>query len=54
MIVHPEKRKLTALALTSLLRYKSNVVYERFGAILNVDVTVMLDILKEDNGVKYE
>jgi hypothetical protein len=53
-IVHPEKRKLTALALTSLLRYKSNVIYERFGAILNVNVTVMLDILKEDNGVKYE
>ena len=54
MIVHPEKRKLTALALASLLRYKSNVVYERFGAIINVNVTVLLDILKDENGVKYE
>ena len=54
MIVHPEKRKLTAMALTSLLKYKSNVIYERVNAILNVDVTVMLDIMKEDSNSKYE
>lgn len=54
MIVHPERRKQTALALTSLLKYNSNVIYQRFGSILNVDVTVLLDILKDDNGHKYE
>lgn len=54
MIVHPERRKLTALALVSLLRFNSNVIFERFGAILNVCVTVMLDVLKEDNGVKFD
>jgi hypothetical protein len=54
MIVHPERRKLTALALLSMLRFNSNVIFERFGAILNVCVTVMLDVLKEDNGVKYD
>jgi hypothetical protein len=54
MIVHPERRKQTALALTSLLKYNSNVIYQRFGAILNVDLTVLLDILKDDNGHKYE
>ena len=31
-----------------------SVIFERFGAILNVCVTVMLDVLKEDNGVKFE
>jgi hypothetical protein len=54
MIVHPERRKLTALALISMLRFNTGVIYERFGAIINVSVTVMLDVLKEDNGVKYE
>ena len=54
MIVHPERRKQTALALTSLLRFNSNVIHERFGAIINVDVTVMYDILKDDSGGKYE
>ena len=54
MIVHPERRKQTALALTSLLRFNSNVIHERFGAIINVDVTVMYDIIKDDHGVKYE
>lgn len=54
MIVHPERRKLTALALISMLRFNSNVIYERFGAIINLCVTVMLDVLKEDNGVKYD
>ncbi len=54
MIVHPEKRKLAALALTSLLKYKSHVIYQRLNAILNVDITVMLDIMKENDSVKYE
>lgn len=54
MIVHPERRKLTALALISMLRFNTGVIYERFAAIINVSVTVMLDVLKEDNGIKYE
>jgi len=54
MIVHLERRKLTALALISMLRFNSSVIYDRFSAIINVCVTVMLDVLKEDNGVKYD
>ena len=39
---------------THISKIKKSVIYDRFSAIINVCVTVMLDVLKEDNGVKYE
>jgi hypothetical protein len=35
MIVHPERRKLTALALISMLKFNTGVVYERFGKAIH-------------------
>ena len=44
MIVHPERRKLTALALISMLRFNTGVVYERFGKSIHCLIQIITQI----------
>ncbi|XP_005106630.1 importin-11 isoform X1 [Aplysia californica] len=49
IITQPERRKLSALSLASLLTQNYSVVTERFGVIINCLVEVLHDVCKVDD-----